>query len=299
MTDTNEKNLGNIADKILFLTINCTRLGNLRTAKVSLNTNAAESMFHTAKKLLDSKELKQIAKRDGEIKASLDKYSMPFKMGSVVVPSVSGPTVRKILVDYRDVERPALVKALVSVYLEQVAASKFLLKDQWDESQYLPVEEVAGEFSFDFMLFSLSLPESMKDEAQEKITSAVACINDALAAAAQEMVEKLASSLKPDADGKFGKVYDKPFIALQEFLANVDIRNVTNHAQLKAQTDKLKALLAGVDPQKVRDNDGLRISLAAGMSEATDALTSMVQRKGRVFRDADPEVAAMLDEQKG
>jgi hypothetical protein len=295
----NEKSLGNIASKILFLTINCTRLGNLRTAHVALNTNANEGMFHTAKKLLDSPELKAIAKRDNEVKASLAKYSMPFKLGCMSVPLVSGPTVRQILKDYRDVERPALVKALVSVYADQVAAAKLLLKEQWDESQYLPVDKVAAEFSFYFMLVSLDLPESMKDEAQEKIQSAVTCINDALAAAAKEMVEKLAASLKPDADGKFGKVYDKQFTALQEFLANVDIRNVSSHAELKAQTDKLKALLAGVDPQKVRDNDGLRISLAAGMSEATDALTSMVQRKGRVFRDADPEVAAMLDEQKG
>jgi hypothetical protein len=32
------------------------------------------------------------------------------------------------------------------------------------------------------------------------------------------------------------------------------------------------------------------------MGEATLALTTMVQRKGRVFRDADPEVAALIAE---
>lgn len=295
---SNEKELGSIADKILFLTINCTRLGNLRTAKVKLNTNANESMFHTAKKLLESPELKAIEKRDAEIKASLDKFTMPFKMGAVVVPSVSGPAVRAILTQYRDVERPALVKALVAVYAEQVAAAKFLLKEQWDETQYIDASKVADEFSFDFLLFSLTLPESLKDEAHEKVMSAVQCVNDALAAAAATMVEKLADSLKPDTDGKFGKLYDKQFTVLQEFLSTVDIRNVSNHAELKAQTDKLKSLMAGVDPQKVRDNDGLRVSLAAGMAEATNALTALVQRKGRVFRDADPEVAAMIDEQK-
>jgi hypothetical protein len=58
--------------------------------------------------------------------------------------------------------------------------------------------------------------------------------------------------------------------------------------------DKLKALLAGVDPEKVRNNEGLRLSIAEDMAKATESLTTMVQRKGRVFRDTDPEVAAML-----
>jgi len=290
----NEKSLGNIADRILFLTINCTRLGNLRTAKVSLNTTANEGMFHTAKKLIDSPELKMIAKRDGEVKASLEKYTLPYKLGATIVPSASGPIVRDILKAYRDVERPELIKALVSVYDDQVNAAKGLLKDQFDASQYLTKEEVEAEFSFDYLLFSLTLPENLKDEAHETIMSAAASVNDALAAAAKTMVEKLANSLKPDADGKFGKVYDKQFTVLQEFLAGFDILNVASHVELKKEMDKLKALLAGVDPEKVRNNEGLRTSLAASMGEATTALTAMVQRKGRVFRDADPEVAKLI-----
>lgn len=293
-----EKNLGSIADRILFLTINCTRLGNLRTSKVVLNTNANESMFHTAKKLIDSPELKMIAKRDGEVKAGLSKYVLPYKLGAVIVPSASGPVVREILQAYKKVERPALVDALVLAYDTRVAEAQTLLKGEFDASQYLTKEQVRAEFEFDYMLVSLTLPESLKDEAHETIMSAASSVNDALASAAQTMVAKLAESLKPDADGKFGKVYDKQFTVLQEFLAGFDIRNVASHVELKAQMDKLKALLAGVDPEKVRNNEGLRTSLAASMSEATVALTTMVQRKGRVFRDADPEVAAMIEETK-
>jgi hypothetical protein len=289
-----EKSLGNIADKILFLTINCTRLGNLRTAQVTLNTNASEGMFHTAKKLIDSPELKAIAKRDGEIKNSLAKYVLPYKLGAVIVPSASGPTVRQILQSYMKVERPALVQALVDVYDERVEAAKGLLKEQFDATQYLTKEQVAAEFTFDYMLVSLTLPDTLKDEAHETIMSAAASVNDALAAAAQTMVAKLADSLKPDADGKFGKVYDKQFVVLQEFLAGFDVRNVTSNQELKTQMDKLKALLAGVDPEKVRNNEGLRLSIAEDMAKATESLTTMVQRKGRVFRDTDPEVAAML-----
>src|ERR1700692_4690390 len=99
-----EKNLGNIADRILFLTINCTRLGNLRTSKVALNTNANEGMFHTAKKLLNSPELKAIALRDGEVKRSLLPYLLPYKLGCAIVPSASGKAVQEILDAYEKVE---------------------------------------------------------------------------------------------------------------------------------------------------------------------------------------------------
>ena len=294
----NEKNLGNIADRIHFLTINCTRLGNLRTTKVELNTTANESMFRTAKTLLKSPELKAIAHRDGEIKNSLVPYLLPYKLGCAIIPAASAKTVRGILDAYEKVERPALVQALVDAYDERVNEAKTLLKEEFDATQYLTKEQVAAEYTFDYDMFSLTMTEDLKDKAHATVMSAAQGINDALAAAAQTMVEKLAASLKPDADGKFGKVYDKQFTVLQEFLAGFDIRNVASHAELKQQMDKLKALLAGVDPEKVRNNEGLRISLAASMGEATESLTAMVQRKGRVFRDADPEVTALIDEQK-
>jgi hypothetical protein len=293
----NPTELGNIADRILFLTINCTRLGNLRTSKVALNTNANEGMFHTAKKLLNSPEMKAIALRDAEIKRSLLPYLLPYKLGCSIVPAASGKAVEEILDAYEKVERPALVKALVDVYDQRVIEAQALLKDEFVASQYLTKEQVAAEYSFDYDLFSLTLPADLKDKAQASIMSAAQSVNDALAAAAQTMVEKLAASLKPDADGKFGKIYDKQFTVLQEFIAGFDVKNVASHHALKAEMDKLKALMNGVDPEKVRNNEGLRASLASSMSEATVALTSLVQRKGRVFRDADPDVTAMIESQ--
>jgi len=52
--------------------------------------------------------------------------------------------------------------------------------------------------------------------------------------------------------------------------------------------EKLKSLMAGVDPEKVRENDGLRSGIAAKMSEATASLTAMIQHRGRKFRDVEP-----------
>ena len=285
---TEEKNLGTLAKRVLFLTISCSRFGNVRKSNVELKTTANHSRFATNKKLLVSPELKMIAKRDEEVKSSVERFLLPYKVGCSILPCASAPTVRQTLNDYKKTERPALVQAFVEAYAEQVKSAQVELKEEFVEGEYKPVGEIAKDFSFDFDMFSMDLSDEMKEQAHEKIMEAAAGIADALALAAHECVSKLAESLSANSDGKVKKIYDKQFVKLQEFLDGFNIRNVTDAKELKAEMDKLKALMAGVDPEKVRENDGLRTDLAAKMSEATASLTAMVQHTGRKFRDAEP-----------
>jgi hypothetical protein len=285
---SDEKNLGTLAKRVLFLTISCSRFGNIRKSNVELNTTANHSRFATNKKLLVSPELKQIAKRDEEVKRSVENFLLPYKVGCSILPCASAPTVRQILNDYKKVERPALVNAFKAAYTEQVAAAAIELKEEFVAADYKPVEAIAADFEFDFDMFSMDLSDEMKEQAHEKIMEAASGIAEALAVAAHELVSKLADSLSANSDGTAKKIYDKQFVKLQEFLAGFDIRNVVNSVELKAEMDKLKALMAGVDPEKVRENDGLRAGISAEMSKATASLTAMIQHQGRKFRDAEP-----------
>ena len=283
-----EKNLGNLAERVSFLTISCGRFGNVRKSNVELNTTANHSRFATNKKLLVSPELKQIAKRDEEVKHQVEAYLLPFKAGISMLPNANGQAVKKILEEYKKIERPSLVKAFVMVYKSQVETATVELKEEFVAADYKPVEAVAAEFDFDYLIWSLNLPDELKDKAAETIMEAAATVADALTLAAHECVSKLADSLSANEDSKPKKLYDKQFVKLQEFLAGFDIKNVVDSKELKAEMDKLKALMAGVDPNKVRENEGLRANIATKMSEATASLTAMVQHKGRKFRDAEP-----------
>ena len=283
-----EKNLGNLAERVSFLTISCGRFGNVRKSNVKLNTTANHSRFATNKKLLVSPELKQIAKRDEEVKHQVEAYLLPFKAGVSMLPNANSQAVKKILEEYKKLERPSLVKAFVAVDKSQVETASVELKEEFVAADYKPVEAVAAEFDFDYLIWSLNLPEDLKDKAHETIMEAAATVADALTLAAHECVSKLADSLSANEDGKAKKIYDKQFVKLQEFLAGFDIKNVTDMKELKAEMDNLKALMQGVDPEKVRENDGLRADLAVKMSAATASLTAMVQHKGRKFRDAEP-----------
>jgi hypothetical protein len=286
-----EKNMGDLAEKILFLTITARKFGNLRTSHVGLQTTAVETRFHTGKRLLNSPELKEIAKRDGEIKAEIKGFLLPYKVGVAILPCASAKTVRDILENYKNVERPALVKAFIKIAPDQKIEAQVDLKEQFDEGEYLPAEQLADEFSWDYDMWSLNMPADLKDSAHSKIMEAASGIADALATAAHHAVKTLADSLSANSDGKPKKLYDAHFKKLQEFLAGFDIRNVTDVAELKAEMDNLKYIMSGMDVEKVRNNDGLRSELAGKLSEATASLTTMVEHKGRLFRDVPAKLA--------
>jgi hypothetical protein len=283
-----EKSMGDLAGKIVFLTITARKFGNLRTSHVGLQTTALETRFDTKKRLLDSPELKEIAKRDGEIKMQIKDFLLPYKVGVSILPRASAKAVREILDAYKKVERPALVTAFIKAAPDQKTTAQADLKEQFDDSEYLVGEELADEFEWDYDMWTLTMDDDMKDLAHEKIMEAAAGIADALATGAHMLVSRLADSLSTNSDGKPKKLYDAHFTKLQEFLAGFDIRNVTDAVELKEEMDKLKFIMSGMDVEKVRNNEGLRVELASKLSEATSHLTTMVQQKGRKFRDVKP-----------
>src|ERR1039458_2020569 len=114
-----EKSMGDLAGKIVFLTITARKFGNLRTSHVSLQTTAVERRFDTKKSLLEFPALKEIAKRDGEIKTQIKDFLLPYKVGVAILPRASAKTVREILDAYKKVERPALVTAFIKAAPDQ------------------------------------------------------------------------------------------------------------------------------------------------------------------------------------
>jgi len=277
-----------LAKRVLFLTIHCNRFGNVRKSNVKLDTTAQHARFKTGQMLLASPELDAIRIRDGQVKKQMEDFVLPYKMGCAVLPSESSLEVKKILADYEKIERPELVKAFVAAYVTRVQEAKVALKEEFEESHYPSVEEIGEEFAFSWTLFSLELPDDLKDKAAELISEVAVGVQKALAVGAHGLVKKLADSLSMKDDGTPKKLYDTHFVKLQEWLASFDVRNVVNSVELKSEMDNLKALMAGVDPELVRNNDGLRLKLQTELASAANSLCTMVEHKGRIFRDVEP-----------
>jgi hypothetical protein len=279
-----------LASRVLFLTIHCKRFGNLRKSSVKLDTTAQHTRFKTNQTLLDAPELDAIMKRDNAVKKQIEAFVLPYKIACAILPQESGKEVKAILTAYEKVERPQLVKAFVDAYVTRISEAKVALKDEFVEGHYPTVEEVQKEFSFDWNLFSLDLPEDMKDKAASMIEDVTKAVAEALATTAHGLTKKLADSLSMNEDGSVKKICDIHFEKLTAWLANFNVKNVINSAELKAEMDKLSGLMKGMDPELVRNNDSLRLKLHADLDAAAKSLCTMVEHKGRVFRDV-PEVS--------
>lgn len=285
-----------LVDKVVFLSINFNRFGVMRKCAVEVKSEATESRFAHQKKLLVSPELKAILKADNLIRARINLLALPHKdIAMYIIPDALLSQVYKILGEYKKT-RPDLIEHFLEVYDQQVADAKNELKEFFEQSDYPSRAEMKAEFGFSYKIHNFGVPGHLKTvapdiweietaKAQADLVEAAKGINDALAAAAHGFVEKLADMLSDSSDGKKKKIYGSHVEKLQEFLNTFDLRNVTDSVELKLEMDKLKQLTAGVDVEKIKHNDGLRLELQSKFKDAALNIEALVQVKGRKFRD--------------
>jgi hypothetical protein len=295
MTDIQTTNLDSLVDRTVFLKLNFGRFGVTRQVSVEIKSEAVESRFSHQKKLLVSPELKAITKADGETRSKIDSLCLPYDVGIRFAPIASVEQINNILADYTKT-RTALIDAFMTVYNFQVEEAKEELKEFFDDADYPLTHEVAAQFTFSYQFISFSVPGHLKnvapsvfaaekEKAQEMLMEAVAGISQALATTAHELVSNLADKLTTDSEGKKKKLHATAVTKLQEFLNGFDLRNVTDSVELKAEMDKLKEIMSGVDIEKIKHSDNLRAALQSKFIAATETLGTLIQAKGRKFRD--------------
>jgi hypothetical protein len=296
-TEVQILNKGNLAEKVMFLSLEFNRFGNSRQADVEVaNTTAQQGRFSHSKRLLDSPELKSIQKADNVLKLWIDSQPACWKYGKTmrVVGHEAVVVVSEICKQYRKVNRPTLVQAFLDVYLQQVAEAQAALGDKFVAKEYPTLEQVKAEFSFDYKLLSFSTPESLKtlnpeifaeekEKLAESFTLAVEDWKQGRRVILQEMVAHLLDILKPE-EGKKKKLHATAVTKLQDFLTTFDLNSVPDDADLQADVLKLKQLMAGVDTDKIKESDNLKAALVEGFSAVNANMATLTVNAGRKFR---------------
>jgi hypothetical protein len=292
-------NLSDIAQKTVFLSVHFGRFGNSRKADVEVKTDALQSRFSTSKRLLESEELSNVRKADSAFTTWLDSPVRCWRYGKAgmrMVPWSQFEEIYNACVKYQQVDRPVLVQKFLDVYLEQVEQAKIDLKEQAADVEFPSIDEVRSEFAFEFDILNFGTPDKLKivspavyEAEKQKQVKALADasveLRDSMRFVCSEMVNKLLDAVTPSSDGKKKKIFDTTVDKLQEFLNSFDLRNVTDDAVLQAEIGKLKGIMAGVDADKLRESENLKVDLAAKLNEAKVQLASIVgNRVSRKFR---------------
>lgn len=285
----------NLQDKVVLLLLTLRAPGNQRTVrdKSILKTNAQEARLHIGKRLLECDEQREIAILDGKMRDWIGRMALPspFKAGTHVIAIDLLGAVDAGLAVYQ-AKRDELVDAFAAVYDEAKGRARQELGDLFNDREYMTPREVKAAYTMDWQYVTLTPPENIKAmnsevferekaRLQAKWGDAVDQMREALATELAQLAEDMSTRLDGD-EKKF-----KPTKLLErfdEFLKNVDARNVTDDADVTSTAAQARALLEGIDTDALKKSPELRAKVRDGMKAVADTLDGKRQRR-IVFTD--------------
>lgn len=286
-----------LAQSTVCLKVEFGLLGNSRKVPTSaVEVDADKSQIRVSKQLLESKRLEDIRKADGELRRYLYDICLPFDIGVHLVSLAAVEQVRNRLVEYK-LERSVLVDAFLNDYEILKGAAAGRLRTLYNPDDYPDVEDVRAKFSFSWRLLYFGVPDSLKsisqqvwDEEREKaakdLDNAAVEVRELMRESLAQLVGHLRDRLTPDEKGKTRILRDSAVTNLSEFLANFDLRNVTNDGELREQVERARAILRAVpDVDVLRNVSSLRERVRADMAQIGASLGALVtSRPSRKIR---------------
>lgn len=285
---------------------------SIQSAKTEEDKAAAKDainkkMLRLKKEIIVSPELKEIQSQDGQISTYMRSQELTngqLKRGVYLIPIKRYKAVCEHLDAYK-AERPELVKAFLAAYPTRKEEAKKDLGPAYNESDYPSIGEMESKFHMEYysMEFGVSkriqtLDQDLFDRASEKMNSRMQDmyfeIANNLRAAFQQLIQKLVSALRPNEEGKRGRVYESYLGNILEFIDLFDDKNIVNDEDLSNLVNQAKGLLKGAGgglyskedgTERLRTDDNFRDLILNGFEKLEDQMMPMV------YEDDSREVA--------
>ena len=242
--------------------------GEVTAAKGSASKKAA-SVYKNL--FAECKELDAITKFQARARAEHYKLTMPWNdHGARLLPTAALQDYKKAMNRYQD-EFNLLVDAFLDKYDTLVAAAAFQLGTLFDRDEYLSRAQVARRFRMDISFTPLPTAGDFRldiesEVQQELIAQYEKRLEAQLAQATQENWDRLYDALKRmsdrlviEEDGKKRVFHDTLVTNAQELCELLTAMNVTKDPKLESARRQLEAVLSGVTPKELREEDGTRI----------------------------------------
>ena len=272
-------------------------IGRLKQIQVKVVSDIAESEVRNQKRLIDSPELDEIRSQDGRMQSFIDGLTAYADSGTRFLPNSQVEPLYRAMEAYRTIRRPILVAKFMVKYRELEAVDfvplQETLKDQFNRSDYKPSDVVEAGFDFTYKLTPVGDVKNLKgipdfiiamevEKEAETRRIAVAEWQSAMRVMFAGLVDKLFDAVKPT-EGK-RKFFDTSVTNLTDFLKSAPLRDLADDAQARAEMDKVREILAGVTPDKLRESSNLKALVASRLEEAKKTIGTLVQESGRKFR---------------
>lgn len=262
-------------------------IGRTKQTKVKVQTDADVSLLRHQALLLESPELDAIRSADSAVRRWVELKTVPFTEGISFLSLALLDEVMDKLEAYEG-ERQILIDAFLAVYDSQVEASRKSLGSLFAESNYPSRATLAAGFAFSYRIASIKVDEKLEainsarfkkesDKWARQMEQSAAEARTLLRVSIAETVDHLVTVLTPGTDGKRKKFFASSVEHVQEFLNTFSFRNITNDAQLQLEVEKLRNIMDGVTPEKVKESENLKAKLQSSFAQASKTLATLVE----------------------
>lgn len=295
-----------LAANSVMLVIRLGRMGNRRRVPTDMVTvDADPNAVHVGKELLESPELKAIQTEDEGLRRWLYARSLPsygtLRDGVYRLPLALVDQVDEELEAFRQ-RREALIATFLERYPAMVNESLVRLRALYNPSDYPHLGQVAERFTFSYRYLAFMTPGTLsarllareREKAAAEVSTEVEEIKLALRSSFAELVYHAADRLRVGPDGKKMVFRDSLVQKLEEFLTYFNQRNIVDDGELAGLVERARAVMHGLAPQELRDDDSLRQQVQHTMQTIKDTMDGamMLRPTRRLILDPAPTAGA-------
>lgn len=278
-----------VAAKTICLVLKLGRFGNTKKGSMApVEVEADKSLLRLSKQLLDSPELKLLAKHDSALTRDVRNlaFSSLFKGGVHLIPVALVPKIEEILTAGIE-RRAALVDAAVAAYETRRNETAVRLGVQFNPNDYPSVERFRSLFYLEYSYVTFETPGRLKaisqalfqseaEKARKRLESVATECEQTMRAGLLTLVEHLADRLTDAPDGKAKRLSHSTIGHLNDFLATFELKNVTDDSQLAEIVTKARAIMQGVDHKTLKSDELVRKAMVEQLTAVKTALDPLV-----------------------
>lgn len=301
-----------VPKQTLFLLRTVTRVGMTRKIDLKRLGDLPESLkkdlIQATAKILDCPELRGIQAVDGEIERWLARYSNPtiFKgLGLRQFTMDVVPNAVAKLQDYRN-RRQGLVNQFVLRYQDITAKVRADLGPLADTVNWPNPDTIGDLFTCAWRWIEIDTPsEGWTDEmlkeaeflkAKEEAERQGALVRDALRSGFKQVVDRILERLEPAEDGQKKVIRDSVITNFRDFIEAFPARYTKEDKPLETLVNKANALLAGVQPDDIRESLETAAVLRKSLAPIAEKLTILAAGTREITFDDEPSTIPVVED---
>ena len=273
--------------------------GNRRKADVSkIQTDTDKKRLNLTKRLIESKEYKDIIKFQGGIREYLSYRAVPsfFRDALMLVKTDMVNDIDAYLVEAQK-EQARLVENLIKGYPMHIQTARIALNGMFREENYPSADRLTSLFGLEWNWIVLSVADNLPDVIRQQETTklqnlweeSIGEIIKGLRVGFKELVDHAVDRLTVE-PGEKPKIFKDSLVPnFKLFIETFNARNIVNDVELENLVTQAKSLLEGLSSDQLRTDTDLRKYTAAKFAELKKNVDAAVITAGRRFDFSDDD----------